>query len=82
MGNFGEVYLMDWGCARTFGTVPESLSGTPNYLPPEFLMDKIVTPLVDVYSLGMLLFEMTTLRRWQQQLSDANRRQHNMLRCA
>ena len=63
MGNFGEVYLMDWGCARTFGTVPESLSGTPNYLPPEFLMDKIVTPLVDVYSLGMLLFEMTTLRR-------------------
>ena len=63
MGNFGEVYLMDWGCARTFGTVPESLSGTPNYLPPEFLENKIVTPLVDVYSLGMLLFEMTTLRR-------------------
>ncbi len=63
MGNFGEVYLMDWGCARTFGTVPECLSGTPNYLPPEFLENKIVTPLVDVYSLGMLLFEMTTLRR-------------------
>ena len=63
MGNFGEVYLMDWGCARTFGTVPESLSGTPNYLPPEFLMDKIVTPQVDIYSLGMLLFEITTLRR-------------------
>ena len=63
MGNFGEVYLMDWGCARPFGTVPETLSGTPNYLPPEFLMNKVVTPLVDVYSLGMLLFEMTTLRR-------------------
>ena len=72
MGNFGEVYLMDWGCARTFGTVPESLSGTPNYLPPEFLADKVVTPLVDIYSLGMLLFEMTTLRRGDNTCSIAS----------
>lgn len=63
MGQFGEVYVMDWGCARPFGTVPERLSGTPNYLPPEFLRDRKVTPQVDVFSLGMLLFEMVTLRR-------------------
>lgn len=62
-GRFGEVYVMDWGCARPFGTVPERLSGTPNYLPPEFLRDRKVTPQVDVFSLGMLLFEMVTLRR-------------------
>lgn len=62
-GQFGEVYVMDWGCARPFGTVPEQLSGTPNYLPPEFLRDRKVTPQVDVFSLGMLLFELVTLRR-------------------
>lgn len=66
MGKFGEVYLMDWGCAKEIGTRPEHLSGTPNYLPPEFLKDKIVTPLIDIFSLGMILFEMTTLRRGKQ----------------
>lgn len=62
-GQFGEVYVMDWGCARPFGVTPERLSGTPNYLPPEFLRDRKVTPQVDVFSLGMLLFELVTLRR-------------------
>ena len=62
-GQFGEVYVMDWGCARPFGSVPERLNGTPNYLPPEFLRDRKVTPQVDVFSLGMLLFELVTLRR-------------------
>ena len=49
---------MDWGCARLAGSVPERLNGTPNYLPPEFLRTRLVTPQIDVYSLGMVLFEM------------------------
>ncbi|MDR0932485.1 MAG: protein kinase, partial [Victivallales bacterium] len=63
MGQFGEVYVMDWGCAKSFGTTPKRLSGTPNYLPPEFISDRKITPLIDVFSLGMLLFEMVTLYR-------------------
>ncbi len=70
MGKFGEVYLMDWGCAHPFGAKPDRVSGTPNYLPPEFLADKTVTPLIDVFALGMLLFEMTTLRRGCQVKED------------
>ena len=63
MGEFGEVYLMDWGSAQALDTVPEHLSGTPNYLPPEFLRDRRTTPQVDIFSLGMVLFEIVTLRR-------------------
>lgn len=66
MGKFGEVYLMDWGCAKEIGTRPEQISGTPNYLPPEYLREKVVTPRIDIFALGMILFEMTTLRRGKQ----------------
>lgn len=63
MGQFGEVYVMDWGCAQPDGAKPEHLSGTPNYLPPEFLETKTVTTGIDIYALGMILFEISTLRR-------------------
>ena len=66
MGKFGEVYLMDWGCAKETGTKPDQISGTPNYLPPEYLREKVVTPRIDIFALGMILFEMTTLRRGKQ----------------
>ncbi len=66
MGQYGEVYIMDWGCARKAGTTPEHFSGTPRYLPPEYLKSKVVTPLVDVYSLGKILYEMVGLARTQQ----------------
>lgn len=74
MGRFGEVYLMDWGCARHFGAKPERISGTPNYLPPEFLADKTVTPQIDIFALGMILFEMTTLLRASQTEEDRTTR--------
>ncbi len=63
MGQYGEVYIMDWGCARYADTSPDHISGTPNYLPPEFLIDKKVTFQIDVYSLGIILFELVTLLR-------------------
>ena len=69
MGKFGEVYLMDWGCAKEIGSRPERISGTPNYLPPEYLREKMVTPRIDIFALGMILFEMTTLRRGKQACS-------------
>ncbi len=63
IGQYGELYVMDWGCARKMGTVPDQVSGTPHYMPPEFLRDKKVTALIDVYALGMILFELVTLQR-------------------
>ncbi len=63
MGQYGEVYVMDWGCARYDGAVPERLTGTPNYLPPEFIKNRKVSVQLDIYSLGMLLFELVTLQR-------------------
>lgn len=77
LGQYGEVYVMDWGCARLAGSVPERLNGTPNYLPPEFLRTRVVTPQVDVYSLGMVLFEMVTLRRGVSDGSEVG----NLSRC-
>ena len=70
MGKFGEVYLMDWGCARPFGDHPTRISGTPNYLPPEFFENKTVTPLIDIFALGIILFELVTLRRGYQDEKD------------
>ena len=70
MGKFGEVYLMDWGCAQETGSRPEHISGTPNFLPPEYLRDKLFTPQIDVFSLGMVLFEMVTLRPGKQKCTE------------
>ncbi len=69
MGAFGELYVMDWGCAQTEGTKLETLSGTPNYLPPEFFREKRVTRRIDVYALGMILFELVTLRKGKNEYS-------------
>lgn len=73
IGQFGELYVMDWGCAQPAGSVPQRLNGTPNYLPPEFLQNRRITTQIDVYSLGMLLFELTTLQRGRNpNLSEKN----------
>lgn len=63
LGSFGELYVMDWGCARSKGSSPRHAAGTLNYLPPEFLREKIVTPGLDIFALGMILFELSSLRR-------------------
>jgi formylglycine-generating enzyme required for sulfatase activity/predicted Ser/Thr protein kinase len=59
----GKVKLMDFGIAKT-----EDLSitragftlGTPHYMAPEQVMGQKLTPLVDIYAFGILLFELLT----------------------
>lgn len=43
-------------------TAPRALIGTPRYMPPELWRGEPATPRSDVYSLGVLLFELCTGR--------------------
>ncbi len=59
----GVVKLMDFGIARTQDTQltrPGFTLGTPFYMAPEQVRGLPVTPLVDIYSFGVLLFELLT----------------------
>lgn len=59
----GNARITDFGIARLEATVEESgilAAGTPAYMAPEQLIGQKATAKSDVYSLGLVLFEMTT----------------------
>ncbi len=59
-----RVKVADFGIARAMTQVGshggETIWGTPQYLPPEQAAGEAPTPASDVYSIGVLLFEMLT----------------------
>lgn len=63
----GAVKIADFGVAKlvdgTSYTVTGQVLGTPSYLPPEPLIGEPYGPRSDLYSLGVILFEMLTLHR-------------------
>ncbi len=64
---FGEpaVKLLDFGIAQVLeDTVraPHSLVGTPRYMSPEMLRHETVSPKADLYSVGLVIYELLTLR--------------------
>jgi serine/threonine-protein kinase len=75
LGDFGEVYVLDWGVAKLVGDPADSIDpsaddtatgagqsiGTPGYMAPEQVADASdVDERADVYALGCLLFEILT----------------------
>lgn len=61
----GQVKVTDFGIARAFGSGDEltqtgSVMGTATYFSPEQAQGKNVDPRSDLYSLGVVLFEMVT----------------------
>ena len=59
----GVVKIMDFGIARLSqrtGHVTTTIVGTPEYMAPEQLELKAMGPRSDIYSLGLLLYEMVT----------------------
>ncbi|HVM55837.1 MAG TPA: protein kinase [Gaiellaceae bacterium] len=63
LGRDGEVKVTDFGIARSLDaesglTLTGTVLGTSNYLSPEQASGKHVTKSADVYSLGVLLFEL------------------------
>ena len=62
----GTVKLVDFGIAKTQDlslTQPGLTMGTPYYMAPEQVTAKDVTYLADIYSFGILLFELLTGKR-------------------
>lgn len=61
----GHVYLTDFGIARFMDTsiTTSSAMGTPLYMAPEQINGERVTPQTDIYSLGVVMFELLTGRR-------------------
>jgi serine/threonine protein kinase/tetratricopeptide (TPR) repeat protein len=62
----GEVRIMDFGIARSLKekgiTGAGVMIGTPEYMSPEQVEAKVVDQRSDIYSLGVILFEMLTGR--------------------
>jgi serine/threonine protein kinase len=65
----GGVRLLDFGVARAAFASRESQTqglvlGTLNYFPPEVLSGGEPTPAVDIFGLGLTLWECATAREW------------------
>jgi Protein kinase domain len=59
----GTLKIMDFGLARSLegmGTLSGQFMGTPAYMAPEQAEGKAIDDRVDVYALGLILFEMFT----------------------
>jgi tRNA A-37 threonylcarbamoyl transferase component Bud32 len=67
LGDYGEVFVIDWGVARMRHDGPQQADditdrgravGTPGYMAPEQVVGRHdLDPRVDVYALGCILFE-------------------------
>jgi serine/threonine protein kinase len=61
----GNAYLTDFGIAKQLDqpvttTQPGVLIGSPAYLSPEQIQQQPVTPQTDIYTLGLLIYELLT----------------------
>jgi len=53
-----EVKLSDFGCCTCLGGTEKKLCGTPEYIAPEAIQTKEYNEKADIWSLGVILYEM------------------------
>jgi serine/threonine-protein kinase len=58
----GRVKIIDLGQACTIGTVKERIQGTPDYIAPEQVHLRPITPKTDIYNLGATMYWSFTKR--------------------
>lgn len=58
----GRVKLIDFGTAWLKGEEKNRIQGTPQYIAPETVTEKIVTERTDIYNLGATMYRMFTGR--------------------
>ncbi|MBC8171153.1 MAG: protein kinase, partial [Anaerolineae bacterium] len=66
LDQYTNAYLTDFGIAKNLNIdirttmSDEDILGTPGYLSPEQIRSEPVTPRIDIYSLGIMLYEVLT----------------------
>ena len=58
----GTVKLIDFGQSCKTGTIKERIQGTPDYIAPEQVLRRQITPQTDVFNLGAMLYWLLTGR--------------------
>ncbi|MBL0927204.1 MAG: serine/threonine protein kinase [Phycisphaerales bacterium] len=58
----GAVKIIDLGQACAVGTVKERIQGTPDYIAPEQVHRRAITPKTDIYNLGATMYWVLTQR--------------------
>ena len=76
LGRHGEIKLSDFGVAkarlRSYHTVSGTIKGKAPYMAPEQILGEPVDRRADIFSLGCLLFEVTTRTRLFSASTDAS----------
>ena len=72
----GQVRLTDFGLATAIGDAKDVTSGTPAYQAPEQLLGREVTVRSDLFSLGLVLYEVFTGRRAFPSISSSGARKN------
>lgn len=58
----GRVKIIDLGQACAVGTIKERIQGTPDYIAPEQVHRRAITPRTDVFNLGAMMYWVLTQR--------------------
>ncbi len=57
-----QVKLIDFGQSCRIGTIKQRIQGTPDYIAPEQVLRKEITPMTDVFNLGATMYWLFTRR--------------------